>query len=138
MAYLRIHCENCGGTWEIYNRDNWSEDSARQCPHCFSEIARDVWQRNVIPAFCEVDDANRELYKEHTGYRKPLFSFDVIADPLRTDRQASRNACPVYQELKDILNVLNENYFEDDSDPYDDEPADDDRPQRWKNCPNLD
>lgn len=32
MAYLRIHCNTCGGTWEIYHRGNWNDDKARQCP----------------------------------------------------------------------------------------------------------
>ncbi len=80
MAYLRIHCEACGGVWEVYHRDNWNNDKARQCPHCFAEIDRQTWEKDVLSAFSAVHDANAELYKDHTGNDKPLFYFDVMAD----------------------------------------------------------
>lgn len=82
MAYMRIHCDVCGGAWEVYHRDSWNDDKARQCPHCFSKIDRQTWQREVLPAFNAVNDANAELFKEHTGQHTALFSFDVIADHL--------------------------------------------------------
>ena len=80
MAYLRIHFEACGGVWEVYHRDNWNNDKARQCPHCFAEIDRQTWEKEVLPAFGAVHDANAELHKDHTGYDKPLFYFDVMTD----------------------------------------------------------
>ena len=86
MAYLRIHCDVCGGTWEIYHRDDFKADKARQCPHCFSEVDRQTWANQVLPAFGLVHDANAELYKDHAGYHTPLFSFDVIADHLYKNR----------------------------------------------------
>lgn len=145
MAYLRIHCDVCGGTWDVYHRDNWSDENARTCPHCFSKISRAVWEKNVIPAFCEAEDANAELFKEHTGYHRPLFTFDVIADHIYQNRQpgGSRTVCPVFEELQDMVNVLSENYFTDDNDPYGDELAADDfyKPDtenHFRNCPNLD
>ncbi|MDE6762555.1 MAG: hypothetical protein K2J73_02620 [Oscillospiraceae bacterium] len=82
MAYLRIHCAACGGVWEVYHRDNWNNDKARQCPHCFAEIDRQTWEKDVLSAFGAVHDANAELYKDHTGYDKPLFSVDVMANPI--------------------------------------------------------
>lgn len=90
MAILRIHCRSCGGKWEVYSRDNWKSDNARKCPHCNREIPRDLWERDVIPAFCEVVDANAELLKDHTGNRRPLFYFDVIS-----------NKTPQNQKVKD-------------------------------------
>lgn len=80
MSYLRIHCEACGGVWEVYHRDNWNNDKARQCPHCFAEIDRQTWEKEVLPAFGAVHGANAELHKDHTGYDKPLFYFDVMTD----------------------------------------------------------
>lgn len=82
MVYLRIHCATCGGVWEVYHRDNWNNDKARQCPHCFAEIDRQTWEKDVLSAFGAVHDANAELYKDHTGYDKPLFSVDVMANPI--------------------------------------------------------
>ena len=146
MAYLRIHCENCGGTWEIYHRDDWKTDKAMQCPHCFAKIERSTWTHDILPAFSAVQEANAELFKDHTGYHDPLFTFDVIADHLYQNRQTYGGKCPVYDDVKEILDSNNireliefyERYNDDDDDPYNDEPADDDRPERWKNCPNLD
>lgn len=86
MAYLLIHCDVCGGQWEIYHRDDFNADKARQCPHCFNSIDKQTWTNQVLPAFGLVHDANAELYKDHAGYNRPLFSFDVIADHLYENR----------------------------------------------------
>lgn len=85
MAYLVIHCKKCGGEWEIYHRDNWHDDRARQCPHCFAEIDGQTWQRFILPALGAGSEANAELFKDHTSGRgKPLFTVDVMADkPLK-------------------------------------------------------
>lgn len=135
MAYLRIHCDVCGGTWEIYNRDDWDDDRARQCPHCFSKIDRQTWHKQIVPAFTAVNDANAELFKDHVGYHYPLFTFDVIADHIYKNRPAVGGRCPVYDDVRDILDELyNEDiqgletltgYKKDPENPY-------------KNCPNKD
>lgn len=105
MAFLRIHCGVCGGTWEVYHRDNWKDDQARTCPHCFAAIDAQTWSSYVLPAFGLMADANAELFKDSTGYHKPRFSVDVIADHLyqnrRTGADQSEAACP-------LLDVLHE------------------------------
>jgi len=105
MAYLKIHCDVCGGTWEIYHRDNWKDDKARQCPHCMSAIDRQTWHRFVLPALGAVKDANEELYKIHAGYHAPLFSFDVVADHLYQNRNAS-DYSQVMNELQYIEDII--------------------------------
>ena len=110
MAYLRIHCDVCGGTWEVYHRDNWKDDKARQCPHCFSKIDRQTWEKQILPAFGAVQDANAELFKDSTGYHTPLFTFDVIADHIYTnhmDRERNRQSCPLMDSLKDFEDFIN-------------------------------
>ena len=106
MAYLRIHCDVCGGTWEVYDRDNWKDDKARQCPHCFAKIDRPLWERQVLPAFGAVHDANAELYKDHTGFHAPLFTFDVIADHLYQNRNDRREdtgeSCPLIHQIEEL------------------------------------
>ena len=87
MAFMRIHCDVCGGTWEVYHRDNWKNGKARQCPHCFSEIDGNTWENEVLPAFGAVQDVNAELFKDSTGYHKPLFSIDFVADHLYQARK---------------------------------------------------
>ncbi len=79
MAYLKIHCDYCGQSWEVYERAVKDEHS-RMCPHCGSEIDSQTWKRQIVPALAQAADANRELIKDHTGYHAPVFSFDVIAD----------------------------------------------------------
>jgi hypothetical protein len=106
MAYLRIHCDVCGGTWEVYNRDR-NDDKARQCPHCFSKIDRQVWQKEVLPAFGAVNDANAELLKEHTGNHRPLFTFDVIADHLYQNRKTGGDTCPLAEHLQEVDDFIN-------------------------------
>ena len=80
MAYMKIHCGYCGGAWEVYHRDDWKDDHARTCPHCSQKIDRQTWNKQVLPAFGAVQDANAELLKDHTGQHLPLFMLDVIAD----------------------------------------------------------
>lgn len=81
MGYIKIHCHYCGGTWEVYKK-LLDVDAARACPHCFKSIDSQTWKRQVVPAFHALDDANRELFKDTTGYRVPLFEVDYIADTI--------------------------------------------------------
>ena len=98
--FLKIYCDVCGGTWEIYQRDNWKDDKARQCPHCYSKIDRQTWNDQIIPAFTLAADANAELVKDSTGYHKPLFTVDFIADTLYRNRQ-QQQTCPILDSLAD-------------------------------------
>ena len=108
MAYMRIHCEMCGGTWEVYQRDDWKDDRARQCPHCFREIDRQIWDKEILPAFGAASDANAELFKNSTGYYKPIFTVDFMADRLYQEKRTSNDSCPlsdVLQEFEDFINA---------------------------------
>ena len=67
MGYLKIKCHECGGSWEVYSY-NFNDDHLRVCPHCFKEIDRQTWNRQIIPAYGALEDANRELIKDHEGY----------------------------------------------------------------------
>lgn len=56
---------------------------------------------HVLPALGTVNDGNAELFKEHTGYHRPLFSFDVIADHLYQNRRSADN-CPLIERLNEL------------------------------------
>lgn len=88
MGMLRIKCLQCGKTWEVYSNTNFNQDEHRECPRCNAEIDAQLWKTAVIPAFCEMEDANRELYKDHTGYDHPLFKIDYEEDALYTQKGA--------------------------------------------------
>lgn len=109
MGYLRIHCDYCGGTWEVYGRDDWNDDRARQCPHCSAKIDRQDWTKEVLPAFAAMMDANREIAKTHSGYHIPLFTVDYIEDSyypksLRSIETAVFNLQNTIEDLTDKIN----------------------------------
>ena len=79
MAYLKIYCDSCGQSWEVYERA-MNDEKSRECPRCRAEIDQQTWKKQILPAWGQVSDSNRELIKDHTGYYAPLFSFDVIDD----------------------------------------------------------
>lgn len=76
MGLLKISC-SCGRTWEVYGHQV-KDKFANQCPHCFSAIDRQTWDNQIIPAFGETQDANRELMKDSMGYHKPLFQVEFL------------------------------------------------------------
>lgn len=83
MGYIKIHCAECRRRWAVYARDDWKADAARTCPHCGAQIDPQTWEKQVLPAFGMMGDANRELFKDHTGYHAPLFRVDYIASKER-------------------------------------------------------
>ena len=78
MGFLRIHCKNCGGYWDVYEDDDYRLRSYKTCPHCKEQIDGQDWEKQVIPAFGAMLDANKELKKTATGYKAPLFTVDFI------------------------------------------------------------
>ena len=80
MGYMKIKCHSCGATWEVYARNVTNVEYARTCPHCFKGIEKQTWEKQIISAFHALDDANRELIKDNTGYNAPLFEVSYEAD----------------------------------------------------------
>lgn len=79
MGFIRVHCGYCSDTWDVYDRDK-TNPLANQCPHCFKEIDRQTWEKQIIPAWAAMDYAGRELFKDHTGFGVPLFHIDCISN----------------------------------------------------------
>lgn len=82
MVYMNIKCGSCGGSWTVYDHEDWKHWRARTCPHCKAKIDEQVYRNAVLTAFCECMDAEKELIKQHTGYHTPLFSVDIKSDSL--------------------------------------------------------
>ena len=61
----------------------------------------------MLPAFGAVHDANAELYKDHTGFHAPLFTFDVIADHLYANRKTGGDTCPLAECLQEFDDFIN-------------------------------
>ena len=78
MGFLRIHCKNCDGYWDISESDDFNHPKYKKCPHCDKEIDGQDYFNTVLPAFGAMLDANKELKKTATGYKAPLFTVDFI------------------------------------------------------------
>lgn len=86
MGFLRIHCHNCGGYWDINEGDDFNHPKYKKCPHCKKGIDGQDYFNTVLPAFGAMMDANKELYKTHTGYSAPLFTVEYkISDDNEND-----------------------------------------------------
>lgn len=108
MGFLRIHCDYCGGTWDVYGRDDWNETRSRTCPHCQSKIDGQDWEKQIVPAFGAMLDANRELMKTHTGYHSPLLTVDYIEDHYFPDaaRDAETAVCNLETRIDELQEVV--------------------------------
>lgn len=82
MGKLKIHCFECGGSWKVDFMEDWKSRKARTCPICRSYVDIQIWNKQVIPAFCMMQDANMEILKDAGGYGTPAFSVDFKADKL--------------------------------------------------------
>ena len=67
MGFLKVKCYHCKGTYRLYG-DMIHHPSANICPFCRAEIRRSVSERCVIPPWAGMEDANRDLQQEYTGY----------------------------------------------------------------------
>ena len=73
MAYMRIHCGDCGMVKEVHKYVP-DDTEVRYCPLCGSEIDRDIWETMIIPAVELLNKANTT----------PIY-IDVIADHFTRD-----------------------------------------------------
>lgn len=88
MGYLRIYCDYCSGTWEVYRKDT----SAASCPHCSKRINARTWEHEIIHAWNALEKANKELIKDSIGYENPLFVVDFIADTVFENSKKEKKA----------------------------------------------
>lgn len=79
MAMMKIYCGYCNQYWEVYQHNDWKSDKARTCPHCFNRIDSQTWERQILPAFGEFQDMNRELIKDNLN-GSVRFSVDFRED----------------------------------------------------------
>ena len=100
MGHLSIHCDGCGSDWIIYHRDNWKDWKARTCPVCGESIDPETWDRQILRAFGEMEDANLELVKDHEQYKGTLFTVSYIPDVVFPNKD------PDLDPLKEMVEEL--------------------------------
>ena len=74
---MRIWCRRCGGTFEIYGRDDVRSQRARTCPHCQERATGETWAK-VADAFDAYKEAAMALFADATA--KTRFTVDFIDD----------------------------------------------------------
>ena len=90
-GFIRIHCETCGTTWEIYGTTVYAED-ANRCPCCNARIAHSAW-RLIMEADDAVTHAQYAL-AEADEHNAPRFQVDFIDRSLYPNRNYSRGDKP--------------------------------------------
>ena len=75
--FMRVWCQRCGGTFELYSRDDVWSYKARTCPHCQERATGEAWAM-VIGAFEAYKAASRALYEDNTT--KTRFTVDFLDD----------------------------------------------------------
>ena len=106
MGHLKIHCDGCGSDWVVYHRDNWKDWKSRTCPVCGKSIDPATWEKYVLPGFGEMEDANLELVKDHTGLHGTLFTVSYIPDVVFPDRGRTDRLQGEVRDLKEGLESL--------------------------------
>lgn len=101
MGQIKIHCDSCGGEWIVYRRSEWSEKRSRTCPVCGKSIDPETWDRQILKAVKEMDDANLELLKDHEKSHGALFTVSYIPDVLFQNRDNGEIA-----QLRDEVDAL--------------------------------
>lgn len=93
MGILEIHCHECGTVYEVLPECVMERDTLPNglhpycCPHCFAQMNTRTWNK-LVRAYGELQDINRELLKDHIGYRDhPLFqaAYKSLGIPLHED-----------------------------------------------------
>ena len=80
MGHLSIHCGGCGSDWIVYHRDDFKNWKARTCPVCGKATNPQTWEKQVLRAFGEMEDAGMELVKDHTQLHGTLFTVGYVPD----------------------------------------------------------
>ena len=88
--YLKIYCDYCRQSWEVYPRGNLRgllTSKQSQCPHCgAAKIDPETW-KDVLVALSLTRGVNERLAADHVNKHNALFAVSFIADHLFT--------CPV-------------------------------------------
>ncbi len=106
MGHLSIYCESCGSNWNVYHRDDWKDWKSRTCPVCGKMIDPGTWDRQILRAFGEMEDANCELVKDHTQSHEPLFTVSYIPDVLFPNRGNTEEIEGLRDEIDNLQAVV--------------------------------
>lgn len=101
MGHLICKCDNCGTNWTIYHRDSKNR-TAKTCPMCGESIDGQTWEKQILPAFGAMEDANRELYKDHVGYHGTLFTVGYEPDVIYPNKERSSDIECLQEQIEGL------------------------------------
>lgn len=102
MGHLKIYCDGCGSEWNVYRRDDLHDHKARTCPVCGKSIDPGTWERQILRAFGEMEDATLELAKDHAQSHGTLFTVSYIPDVLFSKSKGSEDLDILREEVEDL------------------------------------
>ena len=108
MGHLKINCDCCGSSWNVYHRDDFKDWKARTCPMCGKSIDQATWDRQVLPAFGAMEDVSLELVKDHSQYHESLFTIDYIADVVFPNKGNSEIIDQLTEEIEDLRTEISD------------------------------
>lgn len=96
MGILEIHCHNCGAVYEVLPESVVQTEKLPEgihpycCPHCMAKMNTRTWDK-LVWAFWEMEEVNRELRAEYTGYnhRSPLMQASYKTHYVEQDKIAT-------------------------------------------------
>ena len=100
MGHLKIYCDSCGSEWNVYHRDDFKDWKARTCPVCGKSINSETWDRQVLRAFGEMEDASAELFKDSAQTHGTLFTISYIPDVIFPNRTEGTDQ--LREEIEDL------------------------------------
>lgn len=102
MGLLRVRCDQCKGTWEVYGARDFTNDQNRICPHCGNKVDKQTWHGQILPAFGMLMDGNRALMKVRADHG-PLFLVDYIEDSYFDPPATTQDVYDRIDQLEDTL-----------------------------------
>lgn len=77
---MKIYCDYCGQTWEVYPSGEPMRPSASKCPHCgAAKVKPETW-REMVDCLKHVDKVNMMLASDHVNERYIQFAVSYLAD----------------------------------------------------------
>lgn len=102
MGHLSIRCNGCGSDWVVYHREDFHDFKCRTCPVCGKMISLETWKRQVLRGFGEMEDANRELFRDHVENHGTLFTVSYIPDVSFPNSSGSMETEVLREEIEDL------------------------------------
>ena len=77
---MKIYCDYCGQTWEVYARDEPQRPTASRCPHCGkAKVKPETW-KEMIDCMKHVEEVNMMLAIDHANECYIPFAVSYLAD----------------------------------------------------------